>query len=254
MKRTGAILAGMVAASLISAPAAAECPALPQTQEPVASPGPVNIDRVKGLLKDYHAKGYDTDMQAVVTVAQRYVLSRAGAAKRPAMVLDIDETSLSSWPEITANDFGFIQSGGCDGPAGQACGFHEWIREAKAPVLSPTLELFNAVKKKVAVFFVTGRRVADQGVTEENLNKAGYKAWAGIYLRPNCDLGMKTAEKPCANERVVTAYKTAMRAEIEKRYTIVANIGDQESDLDRDNPKRHSECVFKLPNPFYFIP
>ena len=46
-------------------------------------------------------------------------------------------------------------------------------------------------------------------------------------------------------------YKTAARKKLmaEDKYTIVANIGDQLSDLAGDA----AECTFKLPNPFYFI-
>jgi hypothetical protein len=36
----------------------------------------------------------------------------------------------------------------------------------------------------------------------------------------------------------------------EKGYTVVVNIGDQFSDL----AGGHTERVFKLPNPYYFIP
>jgi hypothetical protein len=50
----------------------------------------------------------------------------------------------------------------------------------------------------------------------------------------------------------VSDYKTQARADIEDRqhYTIVANIGDQFSDLVGG---RAQKC-FKVPNPFYFIP
>lgn len=46
--------------------------------------------------------------------------------------------------------------------------------------------------------------------------------------------------------------KTAARIDIESRlgYTIIANIGDQDSDLRGG----HAERTFKVPNPFYFIP
>jgi hypothetical protein len=45
-------------------------------------------------------------------------------------------------------------------------------------------------------------------------------------------------------------YKSAARADIEsKGYTIIANVGDQFSDL----AKGHAEMTFKVPDPFYFI-
>jgi hypothetical protein len=49
----------------------------------------------------------------------------------------------------------------------------------------------------------------------------------------------------------VRGFKTAARKEIQdKGYTIIANIGDQFSDLD-ENP---GEIQFHVPNPFYFLP
>jgi acid phosphatase len=49
----------------------------------------------------------------------------------------------------------------------------------------------------------------------------------------------------------VSNHKTEARISIERMgFTIIANIGDQESDL----AGHHAERTFKIPNPFYFIP
>jgi hypothetical protein len=46
-------------------------------------------------------------------------------------------------------------------------------------------------------------------------------------------------------------FKTPIRERIEKEgYTIIANVGDQSSDL----AGGHAEMTFLLPNPFYRIP
>ena len=46
-------------------------------------------------------------------------------------------------------------------------------------------------------------------------------------------------------------YKSGARKAIEDQgYRIVANVGDQYSDL----AGGHSGVAFKLPNPFYFLP
>jgi class 3 adenylate cyclase len=64
----------------------------------------------------------------------------------PAIILDIDETSLSNWPEIIANDYGYIPSGACNlaGP----CGDNAWELSAQVLAIAPTLRLFNEVKAK----------------------------------------------------------------------------------------------------------
>ena len=70
-----------------------------------------------------------------------------------------------------------------------------------------------------------------------NLKSAGYAGWAGLSLNPG---GLATVP-----------YKSGERAKIEHRgYRIVANVGDQYSDL----AGGHEDLGFKLANPFYFLP
>jgi len=51
-------------------------------------------------------------------------------------------------------------------------------------------------------------------------------------------------------QRSVEKYKTEERRKLEQAgYTIIANVGDQQSDLYGGS----AECTFKVPNPFYLI-
>ena len=111
----------------------------------------------------------------------------------------------------------------------------------KSPALKPMLVLYHdAIKQGVDVFFVTGRNETQRPSTESNLRLAGYKKWAGLYLRP--------IEY---NDPSIIPFKSNARALIEKKgYVILASIGDQYSDL----LGGHAEQTFKLPNPFYFLP
>jgi predicted secreted acid phosphatase len=203
---------------------------------------PANLGLLKAQLREYMKCCYSHDIEKVAAEAKAYVEQRAPAATKPALVLDIDETSLSNWSEIIQNDFGYITGGGCDMTPGNACGAHAWELSANATAIRPTLELFNAAKaKNVAIFFVTGRPDAavERAATVENLTTTGYAGWAELVMKPPYD--KSTAE----------SYKSAVRARISSQgYTIIANVGDQESDLAGGN----SEKVFKLPNPFYFLP
>jgi hypothetical protein len=76
----------------------------------------------------------------------------------------------------------------------------------------------------------------------ENLDMAGYKDLSPdhLYMRPAVSSGS------------VSIFKTCSRVDIEKRFgvAIIANVGDQASDLIGE----HAERTFKVPNPFYFIP
>jgi hypothetical protein len=240
---------------------AAECPKrvdpdIPPLPKQTAADSGTNIDTLKKQLKDYHAGNYLKDIAKVMEGARRHVENRVDdnkklppeQMKRLAIVLDIDETSLSNWDNIKGNDFGFIPGGPCFLERGLACGFNEWIDQASAPAIKPTLDFFNDVKKlDVAVFFITGRRKSQRAATMANLDRAGFEGWAALATRPDDD-----------HQDSIVPFKAGERKKVmeERKYTNVANIGDQKSDLiDEENGERDqfSECQFKLPNPYYFI-
>lgn len=207
---------------------------------------PLNLGELKRQLTDYKCSGqYDREVADTLFAAQAYVDMRAKEVNHPAVVLDIDETSLSNWPEIIADDFGYIPSGACDlaGP----CGDTAWELSAQALVIAPTLRLFNEAKaKNVKVFFITGRRdtPALRDATERNLRARGYSGWEALFMRPPA---ASASEDPFPN---VQAFKTDARRQISKNFTIIVNIGDQRSDLDGG----YAERTWKVPNPFYYIP
>ncbi|WAX78713.1 HAD family acid phosphatase [Streptomyces sp. KMM 9044] len=156
---------------------------------------------------DYDA--WQRDCQAVMDQAlpqlqQRIANPRPG--EKQAIVLDIDNTALES-------DFGF---------------------SFPAPANEPVLEVAQyAQERGVAVFFVTARPGIIEAFTEYNLDHAGYES-AGLYVRSLTDLF-----------RNVAAYKTARRVDIEsKGYTIIANIGNNDTDLSGG----HAERTYKLPD------
>ncbi len=226
-------------------PALAEAPVGCSPPPPVHEFNPLNpnLGELKLWLLAYRCSKYDIEVTQVLAEARAWVEQRASEVDKPAVVLDIDETSLSNWDAIHRNDFAYIPAGACDKDIRSACGQRAWELSAMAVAVEPTLGLYNAAKAhSVAVFFITGRY--DDPVlrtaTEENLRKAGYRDWNELYLRPRSTEGGPVAE-----------YKKVTRAGIEAAgYTIIANIGDQDSDL----ADGYAEKTFKVPNPFYFVP
>src|SRR4051794_34640376 len=228
------------------------CYPIPE-MKPLSVSQPLNIDLIKQQLLYYRCAHYDSEVAAVLGEARLWVETRAPQVTKPAIVLDIDETSLSNWTRIKRDDFGYIPKGPCDlAKKDEACSDENWQKTGLAPALQPTLDLVNAAKcasppsgttcTKVAVFFVTGRyqSAEHQKSTETNLTNAGYRDWDGLYLRD-----------PATHGQPVSEHKTKARIDIEsKGIAIIANIGDQDSDLAGD----HAERKFKIPNPFYFIP
>jgi hypothetical protein len=148
--------------------------------------------------------------------------------RKLAIVFDVDETLLSNYSAIDADNFTF-------GTNSQAEATNE-IGKA----ITPSLDLFNDAKAHgITVFLITGRGEASRAHTESNLQREGYNAWKQLYL------------KPVGSTLSTVAYKSGAREDIEHQgYKIVANVGDQYSDL----AGGHSQVAYKLPNPFYFLP
>jgi acid phosphatase len=217
-----------------------ECPTIPNLPSSDGSQ-PANLGVLKLQLLDYKCFGaYDRDVANVLAEAKTYLEYRANGFGKLALVLDIDETSLSNLPNLLANDFGFFRGGTCTLVPGEPCGFDRWIADHTADPIFAILDLFNKAKAKgVAVFFISTRREDQRAATVNNLKAAGYEGWADLLLKQPDD-------KSSSQE-----FKTARRKEIENLgFTIIANIGDQHSDLRGG----YAERVFKVPNPFYLIP
>jgi hypothetical protein len=242
-RRTLLALVALLAAA-ISPPEPASatiCPTSPILRRAEGT-RPANIGDLKAQLLNYKCFGtYDREVKQVFVRAQAYLERRAGRVSKPAIVFDIDETSLSNWAAILANDFGYIPGGSCkelpDGP----CGWTAWEEAGSAKVIGPARDLFDAAKTKgVAIFFITGRHEKVRAATEANLRTAGYDGWKELIMRPD---GSRT---PSAAD-----YKAPERGKIQAQgYTIIVNIGDQLSDL----AGGFADRTFKVPNPFYLIP
>ena len=218
-----------------------ECPAERQPNIPKSEEPAINLDKHKRQLGAYLANGYDQDIKLVLDDAKAYVMSRANQVQHPAVVLDIDETSLSNVKSMLDFDFGKISRNVCS-KAPFTCEFADRIGLARAKPIEPTVKFSDALQAKhIAVFFITGRPDSARLATISSLHRAGFDGWTDLRMRPTDD-----------KSKSVVPFKSGERAKIEsgkKPYTILATIGDQQSDLDGG----HAECTFKVPNPFYFI-
>jgi predicted secreted acid phosphatase len=209
--------------------------------EPVLSQPP-NVGDAKIAATDYYNSGaYQRDITAVTARASDWIAERASQVERPALVLDIDDTSLTNWEVIMADDFGRVFDGPCDALPKGPCGWVAWDLRAATPAISQTLALFEEARDlNVAVFFITGRDESQRSATEQNLRATGYDDYQGLYMEP---VGSHFAS--------AADFKAPQRAKIEAEgFTIIANMGDQPSDL----AGGYAEQTFLLPNPFYRIP
>jgi predicted secreted acid phosphatase len=192
-----------------------------------AAVGPPPAPASAAEIVAYHDSGeWAADTARVIRRARRH-LSAHLSQKRPAIVLDIDDTSLSSYECLKKLDFDRSKSDCASG--------------GDMPAIPQTRRLYRYARRHhVTVFFITGRRAHIRRVTIANLHRAGYNGRLHVRLRPN-------REQPGTHD----GWKARTRRSIVDRgYRIIANVGDQRSDLDGG----HALRTFKLPNPMYVIP
>jgi acid phosphatase len=198
----------------------------------VAAPSDIpNVGIVKQQVKDYRASGrWDQDIEVVADQCTRLAREAMPRATRPAVVFDIDETLLSNWPYIIEYDFARVPTF-----------FPPWAEKSEDAAIEPVKRFYLAMRGAgVATFVLTGRGEPLRAATIRNLERQGISGWEGISFRP-----------PEDRDRSIVPFKSGQRARIEANgYTIIANIGDQDSDL----AGGHSLNTCKLPNPAYFIP
>lgn len=188
------------------------------------------LEEAKQNLCRYHESGaYENAVKRALKPAFRR-LEMPVTGERAAVVLDIDETALSTWEYQKGLRFGHY------GPA-----WRDWTASASPPAIGPVHELYRICRERgVAVFFVTGRRENTRVSTEASLRQAGYTDWSGLMMKPDN-----------YREPSVAPFKTRCRQTIcDEGYRIILNIGDQQSDLEGG----FAEKTVKLPNHIYVVP
>ncbi len=149
--------------------------------------------------------------------------------RKPAVVLDIDDTALSWY--FCAKELSPPFGSGLPG-----CAVSSLLR-----AIPQARSFYNYVRARgVTVFFITGRPEGLRPQTTESLKDARYRGKLRIYLKPSS-----------YTKDSVIGYKAGARKTITRRgYRILVNVGDQQSDLKGG----YSKKTYKLPNPMYFTP
>lgn len=229
----------------------------PQQQRQVASVGtePTNLGHAKRAVTAYYGghRGADghyhhspgspwaEDTRTRIQEARVHLEQRlADGVPSPAIVLDIDDTSETTYGWQADNDYGFDR-----------VKQHAAIENSTFEVIEPTLELARwAAEHDVKVYFLTGRRDTVLENSARNLERHGYPVDRDLlHFKPTVN---PPAYLTCGVDCPIGEFKALTRAHIQNKLgdTIVLNVGDQDSDFVHG----HSDKDVKLPNPLYFTP
>jgi hypothetical protein len=207
-------------------------------------PVPNDVDGGDKVLHTFSPAGaYANELGGIVDNAQKYLArpnnDHGSKGKKKAVLFDVDDTTLNTFSyEIYSN---FVYS-----PTTNAY----FVNAAVFPAVPHMVDLEHyAESKGYTVFFLTGRPEAQRAGTETNLTNEGYDVVsANVFLK---DYTVDTWLSPCAPTCTTIQYKSLTRQHIESLgYDIVANFGDQFSDLTGG----FADKTFKIPNPMYYLP
>jgi HAD superfamily, subfamily IIIB (Acid phosphatase) len=246
-----------------TAPAVPAPPAAPTRANQIQ-----NIDQVKTAIKAYYGDtvtstpdpvdgatvlhtfdphgAYAKEVRGDARKAERYLDGvRAWFRKhhkpgvKKAILLDVDDTSLNTYNyEIYSN---FVYN-----PTTNAA----FVNSGVFPAVPGMVKLSKIAKDEgYQVFWLTGRPESQRAGTLSNLINVGYTPQDDhVFLK---DYVTDTWLSSCAPSCTTIQYKSLTRQHIQSLgYRILANFGDQYSDLKGGYAKR----TFKLPNPMYYLP
>ena len=269
LARTAALVAvATLAAILLVFPGAATAlinSVAPPPASPTSADQIQNIDQVRTAIKGYYGDTLTGQLDPVNGTTPLHTFSPTGAyvnemaglesdaeksldkgvkhdqklTAAPAVILDVDDTTLNTYSYEIYSNFAF-------NPTTNAA----FVNAGIFPAVPGMPELVShAVQDGYTIFFLTGRPESQRAGTIANLTTAGYPVVSDqLYLKDQVNQPWLSS---CSPTCTTTQYKSLTRQHIESLgYDIVANFGDQFSDLNGG----FADETFKLPNPMYFLP
>lgn len=281
LSRRSTVVATALAAALVGGGVAYAATAQPaiQTFTPRTAKQITNIDVLRQQIRNYYGDplgtgefaadgNYAKEASSVARAGTRWLAARdrghhtwdhrRGHNDKKAIVLDVDDTTLTTWNYEIASNWAY-------NPATNG----QYVMDQKFPATPGMVAMVNkAAKEGYAVFFLTGRPTSQEAATLGNLTSdgvgvdAGYPAPTtlpdgtdGLFTKPDVADYPDYLKTACANDPngkcTTIHYKSATRAFIESQgFDIVASFGDQYSDLKGG----YADRTFKMPNPNYYLP
>jgi hypothetical protein len=230
-----------------------------------------NIDVLRQQIRNYYGdplnsgtfaadSNYAKEASGVAAAGERWLSARRHGPSHgtKAILLDVDDTSLATWNYEVFSNWAFNPTTNATYVLGQLF----------PPVPGMVDMVTQAAQEGYSIIYITGRPALQEAATLGNLTADGVGVDAG-YPAPtklnDGEDGLFTKPLPADYPPYLTAacsgdpngtcttvhYKSATRQHIESLgYDIVANFGDQYSDLKGG----FADDTFKLPNPMYYLP
>jgi predicted secreted acid phosphatase len=225
-----------------------------------------DVDVVKSTIRTYYkatagiadktSSPYIKEMSSLTAKLRTSLVQSCtqaqAAGKDPAVVFDADDTTLWTYDmEDGAMHFDFD-------PVVQD---QQWVQKQKFPATPGMTAVVNAVDDAgCTVVGLTGRNDTQKAATLGNLSARGYRGFTDPLYFTKWVSGSTPgsarpwmAGTPCADGVCTTIeYKSLTRRHLvqDLGYDVVANVGDQFSDLLGGSGDR----TVKLPNPTYYLP
>jgi hypothetical protein len=245
-----------------------------KTTTPKSADAITNIDVLRQQIANYYGdplksgtfgvhSNYAKEASKVASQGAAYLAAKSHTRTKAqkAIVLDVDDTTLATWNYEVFSNWAFDSTTNAT-----------FVNGERFPAVPGMVDVVKQAKREgYAIFFLTGRPADQESVTLGNLTpsdiigeNAGYPAPTdpdgtgpedGLYTKPAVGSYPAYLASACAADPggkcTTIHYKSATRAHIESLgYHIVANFGDQYSDLIGG----HADKTFKLPNPNYYLP
>ena len=259
--RKATFITALLAISLITAGAAIGASSK-TTYTPQKADQITNIDVLRIQIETYYDdpgktgtfganSNYAKEASSVGVAGSRWLAAQAGKSAMQAIVLDVDDTTLTTWNYEIASNWAYNPTTNGNYVTGQ-------LFPATPGMVAMTTK---AAAEGYAIFFITGRPSSQAAATLGNLGTdgigvdAGYPTPAALFTKPDVVDYPQYLKDACASDPggkcTTIHYKSATRAYIESMgYDIVANFGDQYSDLTGG----YADRAFKMPNPNYYLP
>jgi predicted secreted acid phosphatase len=255
----------------VAAVQAATGPAI-QTSTPNSADDITNVDVLKQQIRNYYGDPLGTGNFAADSNYAKEAASVAGDGSKwlakeakpshskkldgaPAIVLDVDDTTLATYNYEIFSNWAFNPTTNGN-----------FVNGELFPAVPGMVQMAQeAASEGYAIFFLTGRPTSQAPATIGNLVTDaspppaihnGYPTPTALFTKPPVASYPAYLQAACAGDPngacTTTHYKTATRKHIEEDlgYDIVANFGDQFSDLNGG----FADETFKMPNPSYFLP